>query len=190
VTIVEGLAPPCESISRSERASEAGSRRQSREIGGGLPPRERKGSTCRWKAPRIGEAARVDARAVETVLALSGRLSTGERGARQGASEAGSPALCAAENAVAGKRRSRAVLVSSSINEWRDAGGLSEAGDAPSSAALPGAGLPQGGPTPLSGWLGAHALGASRRWSPRRKLWARESSDFRVLVSNVGCRGR
>jgi hypothetical protein len=110
-------------------------------------------STCRWKAPRIGKTARVDARAVEAILALGGRPSTGGHGARQGASEAESPVLRAAENAAAGKRRSRAVLVSSSINEWRNAGHSSEAGEAPSSAALPGAGLPQGGPTPLSGWL-------------------------------------
>lgn len=42
----EGLAPPCESITRSERASEAGPRRQSPGYGGGHPPRERKGCTC------------------------------------------------------------------------------------------------------------------------------------------------
>jgi len=43
-----------------------------------------KGSTCRWKAPRIGEAARVDARAVEAILVLRRSLVTGGRGARQG----------------------------------------------------------------------------------------------------------
>lgn len=76
-----------------------------------------KGSTCRWKAPRIGEAALVDARAVEAVLALRGSSATGGSGARQGASEAGSPALAAAEKATAGKRRSRAGLVSSSLKK-------------------------------------------------------------------------
>jgi hypothetical protein len=43
---VEGLAPHCESITRSERALEAGPRRQSPGYGGGRPPRERKGRTC------------------------------------------------------------------------------------------------------------------------------------------------
>jgi hypothetical protein len=43
---VEGLAPPCESITRSERASEAGSRRQSPGCGGGPLTRERKWCTC------------------------------------------------------------------------------------------------------------------------------------------------
>jgi len=38
---VEGLAPPCESITRSERAPEAGPRWQNPGCGGGHPPRER-----------------------------------------------------------------------------------------------------------------------------------------------------
>jgi len=41
VTTVEGLAPSCESISRGERALEAGPQRQSYGLGGGLPPRKR-----------------------------------------------------------------------------------------------------------------------------------------------------
>jgi hypothetical protein len=61
------------------------------------------GGTCRWKAPRIGEAVLVDARAVEAVLALRRRSAMGACGARQGASEAGSPALGVAENATPGK---------------------------------------------------------------------------------------
>jgi hypothetical protein len=72
----------------------------------------------------------------------------------------------------------------------RDAGGSSEAGEATSNADPPGVGLPQGGLTPRSGWLRGSRSGSSRRRSSRRKLRARESSDFRVLVSNVGCRGR
>jgi hypothetical protein len=72
----------------------------------------------------------------------------------------------------------------------RDAGGSSEAGEAPSSADPPGVGLPQGGLTPRSGWHGANALGSLRRRSSRRELRARESGDIRVLVSSVGCRGR
>jgi len=70
---------------------------------------------CRWKALRIGEAALVDARVVEAVLALSGRPATGKRGARHGASEVGSPTLRAAENATRGKLCLRAELVSSSL---------------------------------------------------------------------------
>jgi len=81
-----------------------------------------KGRTCRWKAPRIGQAARVDARAVETILALRRSLATGGCGARQGASEAGSPVLRAAENAAPGKRRSRAGLVISSLKGGTQAG--------------------------------------------------------------------
>jgi hypothetical protein len=109
VTTGEGLAPPCESKARSERAPEAGPRRQSCGNGGGLSPRKREGSTCRWKAPRVGEAARVDAGAVEAIMALCGSLATGGSGARQEASEAGSSASVAADNAAPGKRRSRAV---------------------------------------------------------------------------------
>jgi hypothetical protein len=104
------LAPPCESSARSEKAPEAGQGRQSSRHGGGLPPRKRRGGTCRWKAPRIGEAVLVDARAVEAILALRRRSAMGECGARQGASEAGSPALGAAENATPGKLCLRAEL--------------------------------------------------------------------------------
>ena len=43
---VEGLAPPCESITRGERASEAGPWRQSPGYGGGHATRERKRCTC------------------------------------------------------------------------------------------------------------------------------------------------
>ena len=46
---VEGLAPPCESITRGERASEAGPWRQSPGYGGGhasREQRERKRCTC------------------------------------------------------------------------------------------------------------------------------------------------
>jgi len=75
----------------------------------------------------------------------------GKRGARQEVSEAGSLALLAADNAAAGRRRSRAVLVTFSLKK-RDAGVSSEAGGAPSSANLPGVGLPQGGLAPCSGW--------------------------------------
>jgi hypothetical protein len=107
------LALPCESSERSERAPEAGPRRQSFGHGGGLPPRKRQGSTCRWKAPRIGEAALVDARGVDAVLALRGRSAVGFCGARQGASEAGSPALDAADNAATGRLCLRAEPFSS-----------------------------------------------------------------------------
>jgi len=145
-----------------------------------------KGSTCRWKAPRIGEAARVDARAVEAVLAFRGGLATGGSGARQGASEAGSPDLFAAENAVAEKRRScskGAGLVTSSINEWRDAGDSSEAGGAPSSAFYLGLDCRKVVRRRRPDGIGANALSALRRWSSRRELRAQESSDLRVLVS-------
>jgi len=70
---------------------------------------------CRWKALRIGKAALVDARVVEAVLAVRGRLATGKRGARHGASEVGSPTLRAAENAARGRLCLRAELVSSSL---------------------------------------------------------------------------
>jgi len=86
-----------------------------------------------------------------------------------------------ADNAAARKRRksgARLLLIMR-----RDAGEPSEAGEAPSSAALPGAGLLQGGPTPRSRWHEAHALCSSRRRSSRRKLRARESCDSRVLES-------
>jgi hypothetical protein len=59
---------------------------------------------------------------------LRDRLVTGASGVRQGASEVGLPALSAAENAAAGKRRRRAGLVSSSMKEVRDAGNSTEAG--------------------------------------------------------------
>jgi len=57
-------------------------------VAGSLPRKRQIGGTCRWKAPRIREAARVDARAVEAVLVLRDRSAMGDRGARQGASEA------------------------------------------------------------------------------------------------------
>jgi len=185
------LAPPCES-SREERKS-VGSRPAAAKlwVRWRAPYRESgEGSTCRWKAPRIGEAARVDARAVEAVLVLRDRSAMGDRGARQGASEAGCPALGAADNASRGKLCLRAELFSSFINLRRDAGGSSEAGEAPSSADPPGVGLPQGGLTPRSGWHGANALGSSRRRISQRKLQTRESVDMRVLGSSVGCRDR
>jgi hypothetical protein len=115
------LAPPCES-SREERKS-VGSRPAAAKlwVRWRAPYRESgEGSTCRWKAPRIGEAARVDARAVEAVLVLRDRSAMGDRGARQGASEAGSPALGAADNAPPGKLCLRAELFSSFINLRRD----------------------------------------------------------------------
>jgi len=77
------------------------------------PSAKATGSTCRWKAPRIGEAVLVDARAVEAVLALRRRSAMGLCGARQGASEAGSPALGEAENATPGKLCLRAELFTS-----------------------------------------------------------------------------
>ena len=91
--------------------------------------------------------------------------------------------LRAADNAAPRKRPPRAGLVSSSIKEGRGAGGSSEAGEAPSSAAPPGVGLLKGGPAPLSGWHRGSRSGTSRRRSSRRDLRAQESSDFRVLVS-------
>jgi hypothetical protein len=58
-TTIEGLAPRCESITRGERASEAGPRRQSLGNGGGHPPRERvrvhllmEGASDRGSCPR------------------------------------------------------------------------------------------------------------------------------------------
>jgi hypothetical protein len=74
---------------RGERAPEAGSRRQSREIGGGRSLRMWAPHMSISKALRAGEAVFVDARAAEAVLApreLSAR--PGGSGARQGASEA------------------------------------------------------------------------------------------------------
>lgn len=130
---------------------------------------------CRWKALRIGEAALVDARAVKAVLALCGRLATGKRGARHGASEVGSPTLRAAENAARGRLCLRAELVS--FSKRRDVGRLGRSWRAPSSAAPPGVGLPQGGLAPQSGWHWAHAWCASRRRSSRRELRAQESSE-------------
>jgi hypothetical protein len=80
-------------------------------------------------------------------------------GARQGASEAGSTALGAADNATPGKPCLRAGLFTSSLmKSRREAIETSEAGGAPSSAAPPGVGLPQGGLTPRSEWHGANAL--------------------------------
>jgi hypothetical protein len=65
-----------------------------------------------------------------------------------------------------------------------------EAGEAPSSAFPPGVGSSQGGLAQLSEWLGVNASSSSRRGSPRREPRAQESNDLRVLVSNVGCKGR
>lgn len=91
--------PPGSSSTLREQTRRAKERRKPARGGkavrtvAGSPRESVKGSTCRWKAPRIGEAALVDARAVEAVLALRTRPAMGLCGARQGASEAGSPAL-------------------------------------------------------------------------------------------------
>src|SRR4051812_42973818 len=114
----------------------------------------------------------------------------GKRGARQGASEAGSPALFAADNAAAGKRRFRAVFVTFSSKK-RGAGVSSEAGGAPSSANLPGVGLPQGGLAPFPDGLGVNALvHIAEAVTAAKAAWLRGRSDFWVLVSKVGCRDR
>jgi hypothetical protein len=86
-----------------------------------------KGSTCRWKAPRIREAVLVDVRAVEGVLTFCKcpvrRAGAGrDKGVR--GRIAGSPAV---ENTVAEQRCQQAALVCSSDTK-RDACGSSEAG--------------------------------------------------------------
>jgi hypothetical protein len=70
-----GLAPRRESARGGERAPEAGSSAAKRRDRWRAPtnPRSRKrprGCTCRWKAPRIGEAALLDGRTVEAILAI------------------------------------------------------------------------------------------------------------------------
>lgn len=186
MTTAEGLAPPCESKAGSERAPEAG---QQRKLHRG--DRRSSGQKCQ------GGAALVDGRRFGSgkLLALTrGRWKRSWRPALaqrlrwatpQGAT--GSvrgriTSLCAADNAATRKRPPKRGS-SPPTKEGRDAGGSSEAGEAPSSAAPPGVGLLRGGPAPLSGWHRGSRSGTSRRRSLRRKLRAQESSDFRVLVS-------
>jgi len=149
-----------------------------------------KRSTCRWKAPRIREAARVDARAVEAVLALRESSAMGSSGARQGASEAGSPALGAADNATPGKLCLRAELFSSFINEGGKQVVRPKLERRRQALIYPGLdcrkvvrrGVPDGTGLTLWAHCGGCLRGASRGRGNR--------AIIRVLVSSVGCRGR
>jgi hypothetical protein len=108
-----GLAPrPRRETSgraRSERAPEAGSRRQSRENGGGFP----QGSTGRWKALWVDKIALFDEKALKSILALRHGVGFGppRTGARQRASEVASRARLAVEKTAVGRRRSEGLSI-------------------------------------------------------------------------------
>jgi hypothetical protein len=131
---------------------------------------------CRWKAPRIGEAVLVDARACGSgsgALRALGNRQT--RGATLGVRGR------VADPTRGRKRRTREALPARGarlfLSTRRDVGRLGRSWRAPSSAASPEVGLLQGGPAPQSGWHWAHAWCASRRRSSRRELRARESIE-------------
>jgi len=134
------------------------------------------GSICRWKALRIGEAALVDARACG-----SGPDALRAPGNRQTRGATWSVRGRVADPARGRKRRAREALPARGarlfLSKRRDVGRLGRSWRAPSSAAPPWVGLPQGGPAPQSGWHWAHPWCSSRRRSSRRELRARESSE-------------
>jgi hypothetical protein len=155
------------------------------------------GSTCRWKAFWIVEAAPFDEGAGEAVLGASRRVGSTRSGSARGATESvrgSSPAWYAVDNAAArwlppssgsprlhpiAERRGEARVVE-----------RTEAGDRAVKRALPGAGSPFSPRGEEAGWRRSRprvsAYGSrTRRWrrSARRKPRARESGDPRVLVS-------
>jgi hypothetical protein len=170
---------------------------QNGEIGGGLPtqtnlPRKRRsGSTCRWKAPGIGETELLDGRVVKVVLAVF----------------AGSASVVLAEGGDVGVRGHSSAPPGSTRPVWSGTARRSPTLRAPRGD---GAGFI------VSEWAEAEAArrqacpqpGLDRRktvWRRtgepdlgrggtlrlvRRKPRARKSSVPRVLVSRVGCRGR
>ena len=175
---------------RSERAPEAGPRRQSYGHGGGFPAAKAvKGALVDGRRLGSGKPLALTRgrwkRFWRFVMAQQWALAGRDRGRQRSDRRPSTRLITPRQGSSACARSSSPPLI-----KGREAGGSSEAGEAPSSADLPGVGLPQGGPTPRSGWHGAHALGSLRRRSSRRKLRARESGDIRVLVSSIGCRDR
>jgi hypothetical protein len=105
-----GLATPGESIGAAKARRKPGPRRQSRDTGGGFPPktvvrkRDSLGATCRWKAFWIDEAAPFDEGAGEAVLGASKRVGSTRSGGARGATESvrgTSPTWHAVDNAAA-----------------------------------------------------------------------------------------
>jgi hypothetical protein len=151
-------------------------------------PCEREG-ICRWKALRIGEAALVDARVVEAVLALGASLqkrgATGVKRSVRGR---------VADPPRGRKRRARKALPARGarlfliklVTRRRDVGRPVRSWSASSNAASPGVGSAKGGPAPQSGWHWAKARCSSRRRSSRREPRAQESSG--ILGARIVCR--
>jgi len=165
-----------------ERVSEAGSRRQSREYGGGLSMILRAAQAAlageralvEGRRPGIGEAVVFDETAAEAVPGgFAGKVRpkgrAGSEGSRQRASEATSQARLAVDNAAVGRCSAEEHSIEAppgprgtTSSRRRDRGnpggqrvagcGKAEAGGSPSSEASPG-----GSPEAIGrGWVGAH----------------------------------
>jgi len=166
-----GLATPGESIGAAKARRKPGPRRQSRDTGGGFPPktvvrkRDSLGATCRWKALWIEQAAPFDEGAGEAVLGASRRVgSTRSRSAR-GATESvrgTSPTWHAVDNAAA--RWQPPLCVCPRLHPHRSATGrerewseIPKLGTAPSSALYLGPGRRK------TGWRRSRSRVSARR---------------------------
>jgi hypothetical protein len=133
-----------------------------------------------------GKAAPVDAGRWKRLLVLrrSPAISWGKRGGRQRASEVWSSASGAADNAGPRWPLPSGRPVSSTKMCWRKVIEQAEAGAAPSSVVLPGAGLPKGGPTPCSPWV----LGPKRlRTCLEEAVIMAKAVGSGVRRSTIGC---
>lgn len=196
-----GSSPSTREHWRGEIASEAGARRQSRAIGGGLRQPERVvGALGDGRRSGPGKPLALTRERWKRFWFLedgSGRKLGANVGARQGASEVRYVGLVHGpthRDADGGPHKGLPRTGSSTHvgrdRRARDAG--TEVGRAPSSARSSGVGLPQGGSAPVA--LGSEAgLLVSLRVAGQRgaSREARESSDLSgCSLREVGCRSR
>lgn len=189
-----GLATPGESIGAAKARRKPGPRRQSRDTGGGFPPktvvrkRDSLGATCRWKALWIEQATPFDEGVGEAVLGASRRVGSTRSGHARGATESvrgSSPTWHAVDNAAARWQPPRCGCprlhtpplsggeCSESGRSYRSWGPRRQARSTWGRVAERRAGAAVAHGFRPGGW----------RRSARRKPRARESGDPRVLVS-------
>jgi hypothetical protein len=175
---------------KSERKS-AGSRPEARKAKGTVigRPREREG-ICRWKALRIGEAALVDARVVEAVLAFGVSL---QKGRALGATWSVRGRVT--DPARGRERRAREALPARGARllfhyERRDVGRPVRSWSASSNAASPEVGSSKGGPAPRSRshWANARCASRSGHHGASCGLGSRAKfgCSYRTSVAEIG----